>query len=154
MKNLLDKIKKVLISGCARPGDRQWRGQKGFTLVEVLLALAIVAITVTALGGVLAMSSKILNLANSDETARDYAQAQMENIQKQDYIPINDNTTHNNLYSALSGPASGGYTLSSTATPVDEGNGTSTDTGMQKITVTVNQGSDILFTLTSYKAKY
>lgn len=121
------------------------RKENGFTLVEVLMAIAIVAITGAALIGMMFTSSKILNVANADETARDYAQAQMEDIQNQPYDAANITP----VYTVLPSSLPEGYTVELTTARVPAG--TSPDSGLQKIIVAIEQGSETLFTLEGYK---
>jgi prepilin-type N-terminal cleavage/methylation domain-containing protein len=125
---------------------------KGFTLVEVLVALAILSIIgvgiMVALGG----ASKTLLKADVRESARDLAQAQMENTQNQPYNPA-DPTGNLVFYPKLPGLAGGypGYDVEIHAARVDKGSGTAADTGLQQITVIVKQGPDSVFTLDGMK---
>lgn len=67
--------------------------QKGFTLVEILVAVALLAIIGTAFLGALTLASRVLLQADTRETARDIAEAQIEYIQNQNFIPITGNVT-------------------------------------------------------------
>jgi prepilin-type N-terminal cleavage/methylation domain-containing protein len=74
---------------------------QGFTLVEVLVALVILAITVVGLFSLLAPSSKQLLNTNLRETARNMATAGMEYIKSQSFQDSYDipEITSNPVYS-------------------------------------------------------
>ncbi len=69
------------------------RSQKGFTLVEILVALALLAIIGVGLLSALMLASKVLLQADTQETARDIAEAQIEYVQNQDFMPLSGNIT-------------------------------------------------------------
>lgn len=111
---------------------------KGFTLVEVLVALALLAIVGVGLIAALGGASKVLSSADSRETARDLAQAQMESIQNQPYQSTSPD------YAEIAAPA--GYVISTSASPLEG--------GLQQITVIVRQGSEERFTLIGRKVNW
>lgn len=134
------------------------REQSGFTLIEVLVAVAILALLGVALLGGLTLSSETLLRADTQETARDVAEAQMENIQSQAY------QTTAPAYAIMSLPANysivnptTGQVLTTIPAQFINQDGTlsanSTDTGLQKITIKV-VGPKGNFTLTDYKVDY
>lgn len=125
------------------------RRESGFTLIEIIVAVAILAILGVGLLGSLILSSQTLLRADTRETARDLAQAQMEDIQGQIYIDTASVIDDPTQYALLS---SGGYTITATTGRVDTGAGTTIDTGLQKITISV-QGPKGEFTLVGYKVR-
>jgi prepilin-type N-terminal cleavage/methylation domain-containing protein len=110
---------------------------KGFTLIEVIVAVALLAIIGVGLLAALTGATKVLLKADTSETVRDLAQAQMEYIQNQDF-----STSY-----AISNSIDSKYPGFTTQikTPED------IRTGLQKITIDIKQGSDTLFTLMGYK---
>ncbi len=133
--------------------------EKGFALIEVVIALAIVAIIASGFLMALSTSSKAIFVANERTTAESLARSQMEYVKSQIY----DDTNNPPSYSLLS-DIPGGYGVEITAEYFDaDGDGiievdvTTTevredDEGIQKITVTVNHLSkpDVI-TLEGYK---
>jgi prepilin-type N-terminal cleavage/methylation domain-containing protein len=61
------------------------KSQKGFTLVEVVIALLLLGVISTAVFGALSTSSKSAALVDTRETARNYAQYQIEYIKTLTY---------------------------------------------------------------------
>ncbi len=130
--------------------------ETGFTLVEILVAVAIISLVAIAILGALETASKILMSANADETAPDLAEAQFEDLQKQPYQPF-DPAANPPDYPPL--PSSDeGYTPFLTASRVPQGGITAADTGVQKVIIIIRQtsdpGSKELFRLEGYKTDY
>ena len=128
-----------------KQGKRILRGESGFTLVEVLISIAIVTVAGTALLLSLVMATKVLMGTDSDETARDYAQAQMESIQN---LPYDDGAVGDpSLYTptTLAGLPDG-YLVNLAVASVA--------TDVQKITITVTPGPNRPFVLEGYKVDY
>jgi len=125
---------------------------KGFTLVEVLVSVALLALIglgfMTALGG----ASKVLLKADTRETARDLAEAQMEFVQNLTYNTA-DPTGNLVFYPKLINLSTAypGYDVEVRAVRIDKGSGTTGDTGIQEITVLVKQGTNTAFTLMGMK---
>jgi type II secretory pathway pseudopilin PulG len=115
--------------------------ESGITLLETVVALAILGIiAVTFLGG-LVTTSKAAFTVDERATAMSLAQSQMEQVLNASYnatgyspAPIPTDKDYIN-YSA-------NITAESLDTP---------DDGIQKITVTVNRSGEQVFTLESYK---
>ncbi len=111
---------------------------KGFSLVEVLVALALLATIgvgiITALGG----ATKVLLRADTHETARDIAEAQMESVQNQNFqVTAPD-------YAEISVPT--GWAINTSATQIED--------GLQEIEVIVFQGSEEKYSLTGQKVNW
>ncbi len=124
------------------------KNEKGFTLIEVMIAIALLGIIAVAFLGGLATASKALVIADERTTAESLARSQMEYVKNQDY----DATNNPPQYSQLSS-IPGGYTIAITAERLDpEGDDTGNDDGIQKITVTVGHlsKSDVII-LDGYK---
>jgi len=123
----------------------QNRGEAGDSLVEILVAVAIIATALTVL--ILSLSTGALGVhtVNQLTTATNLATAQLESIKAAEYV------TGTAGYPAI--PADT-YTISqdisywdgSSFTPVP-----GVDSGMQWVTVTVSYGGDALVVISNYK---
>ena len=119
------------------------KNEKGFTLIEVLIAIALLGIIGIAFLGGLSTASKALFLADERTTAESLARSQMEYVKIQDYDP-----TDTQSYEQVDVP-SGDYpdfTISVNADPLNP-----TDDGIQKITVVVKHHGKEIITLEDYK---
>lgn len=129
------------------------RNEKGFTLIEVIIAMALLGIIAIAfLGGLVSASSAII-IADQRATAESLARSQMEYVKNQDYDSINNPPQ----YTLLSDTPAG-YTIEIDAERLDpEGDGFDNDDGLQKITVTITPPGDIpekrAITLEDYKVE-
>lgn len=118
-----------------------FKNQKGFTLVEIVVAIALLAIIGVGFLGALSNSSRFLIQTDVRETAKNIAEMQMEYVKSQGWAWSYD--SHPEI--AVIYPE---YTVITTVNGVP-----SRDTNIQKIIVTVqHQGKDI-FSITSYKEK-
>jgi prepilin-type N-terminal cleavage/methylation domain-containing protein len=132
------------------------KNEKGFALVEVLVALALTGIIATAFLLAISTSSKAILVADERTTAESLARSQMEDIKNELYIDYSSDP--HGVYITTGTPAV--YSISFTVVPFDPGTGNPynevggifvRDDGIQKITVTVaHQGNDVL-TLEGYK---
>ena len=122
------------------PGTRR---ESGLTLLETLVALAILGtIVVIFLGGIIG-TTKAASVADEQTTAESLAQSQMEWAQNVTYIASPTQYTPS--------PIPGGkdylsYSANITATPVN-----ATDNGIQKVTVTIRRSGKLIYTLEDYK---
>ncbi len=128
------------------------RPRRAFTLVEVLVAVAILAIVAVGLLAALGGASKVLLKADTRETARDLAEAQMEYVQNLSYKTA-DPAGVAVFYDKIPDLSTRypGYDLEIQASRVDKGLGILADTGLQEIAVVVDQGSTQVFTLRGMK---
>jgi prepilin-type N-terminal cleavage/methylation domain-containing protein len=128
------------------------KSMKGFTLVEVLVAVALLSIIGTGLLGALGSASKVLLKADFRETSRDLAEAQMEYIQNLDYKTA-DPTGNLVFYDKVPNLATKypGLDVEILSARIDKGSGITEDTGIQEITVVVKQGVKTVFTLMGMK---
>ncbi len=122
------------------------QGEKGFLLIETLVALAILGIIAVGLLSGLATAAKATFIIDERTTATSLAKSQMEYVKNQNYDNIN-NPPQYDLLSDL--PTS--FSVTITASRLDpEGDGPDDD-GIQSIVVTVIRGSRSIVTLESYK---
>jgi len=77
------KMKTVRLNSRAR---RAFQGSsRGFTLLEILIAIALIGIVAVAILGALSTSSKVLIIADERTTAESLARRQIEYVKSQDY---------------------------------------------------------------------
>lgn len=122
---------------------RKRRGQRGVSLVETMVALAVLAaVGVTFLSG-LATTSKAVVLTDEQATAESLAWTQMEAVKQALYV--SEATT----YAGELIPANKdylNYSVTITAQPLH-----SPDDGIQKIRVTVRRSGTAIVTVEGYK---
>jgi len=131
--------------------------QRGFTFIEVVIALAIMGVVAVGFLGGLTTASMGLLVADERETANNIAEAQMENVKNQPYIDYSEDP--HGVYDTISTPP--GYSVVVTAVPFDPVTGQpydqtdgifDFDEGIQKITVVVNHQDKLaVITLEGYK---
>ena len=131
----------------------KYRG-KGFTLVEVLVAVALLALVGVAILASLGGASKVLLKTDLRETARNLAEAQMEYIQNAPY-KTTDPTGIPVFYDKLPNLSTSypGYDVEVHAARIDKGSGITNDTGIQEITIVVEHSTNTVFTLVGMKVK-
>ncbi len=137
------------------------KNEKGFTLIEVLVSLALLGIIGSAFLGSLGTASNAIFVADEQATAESLARSQMEDIKKQAYDAIHEPPQYNILdaedYEFDYEEA--GYEIVVAAERLDpEGDGTwneefdiPDDDGIQKITVIINHNGGEVITLEDYK---
>ena len=111
---------------------------KGFSLIEVIVALALLGIIGVAFFGGLATASKAIFIADERATAESLARSQMEYVKNSGYIDYS--VPDHGYYGEDLGLAVEGYSIVIEAQPIDPDTGEalpSEDWGIQKITVTV-----------------
>ena len=119
------------------------RSESGTTLIETVVALALLgAIAVTFLSG-LATTSKATIIANEQTTAESLARSQMDWVKNVAYA---DNATE---YSPASIPGGKDYIAYSAAIVAEPLH--ATDDGIQKITVTIKHFDKEVLKLEGYK---
>jgi prepilin-type N-terminal cleavage/methylation domain-containing protein len=116
------------------------RPEHGFTLLEVLLAILILSIISLGLVASLGGASKTLLFTDTRETARNFAQYEMEYIKALNYSP--GVTTYPAPITHADYP---GFTAANSVTTLH-----ANPPGEQQITVTVT-GNNVTYTLQDYK---
>jgi len=114
--------------------------ERGFSLIETLIALTVFGLIAVCLLSGLTLALKSTIISNEQTTAESLAKSQIEYIQQQPY----SNATPP-AYSLISSLPTG-YAVDTTATYLDPN-------GLQKITVTVQRNTKTVFTLEDYKVK-
>ena len=129
------------------------KGQRGFTFIEVLIALVVLGIIAAAFLYALTTSSKGAALSDERTSAESLARTEMEYVKNSIY----DNAPWQYQLPGTPPPWDNTYVLPSGYTGYSANVSASlvhaTDDGLQLITVVVSHGSKTVFTLTGYKAK-
>jgi len=124
---------------------------RGFSLIEVSIAIALIGVIVVAILGSLSYASTVLIITDRQATAESLAKSQMEFVKNQDYVTADpgDVGTYLSLEEITPSPVPYGYSIWSENRTPDEyvpyvlgipwssGNSTYEDSGLQKITVIV-----------------
>jgi len=128
---------------------------RGFTLIEVVIAIALMGTIAIAVLSALSTASLALITADKRATAESLARSQMEYIKNQPYIYF-DEADHED-YDVIDGNP---YTVEVVAEPIDPETGQpyneaegvfEQDDGIQQITVTVSRDGKAVITLEGYK---
>lgn len=129
------------------------REEKGFSLVEVLVALAIIGLVAVAFLLALTTAANANRIADTRTTAESLARSQLEEIKQQPYIDYSE--LGHSEYLTLSSPdyiVPDGYDVSFAITLLDpDGDGISDDDGLQHVLVTVEKNGSEIITLEGYK---
>ena len=130
-------------------------GEEGFTLLEVLMSVVILAICATGLIVVLTQTTRLLLQTDLQESARNLATAQIEYIKN---LPYDSTSADEDLTYLPKPELDTEYGLITDVIsvvrlhPIE--NPQPGDEGVQKITLNISQGSSILTTLEGYKASW
>ena len=130
------------------------KDEKGFSLMEVALAIALLGIVAVAYLGALATGSKAIMIADERATAESLARTQMEYVRQQAY---DANLDHDPPQYDTIPDIPDGYEVDVGAERLDPcGDGTTNDDGIQSITVvithTVGEETKEIFSLEGYRA--
>lgn len=122
----------------------EWFDDRGFSLVEELVSLAIVSMGLIMLVAMISTGSKGVASSVDHVTAEGLARSQIEQIKGASY---------SGTYSPVSAPT--GYSIDITVDYWDSGLGSfvSSDTGsgLQRITVGISRGSNTILQVQDYK---
>ena len=122
--------------------------ETGATLIETLVALALLGIISVAFLSGLATAAKATFIADEQATAESLARSQIEYVKSQDY----DSTNNPPQYDKISDIPIGYDIDDILAERLDaKGDGTENDDGIQKITVTVTRGDKTVLIIDAYK---
>ncbi len=135
------RVKEVEVKGILANirSRRLFSGQKGFGLIEVLIAVTILSIAATAFLGAISTSAIAINKQDRKITAEAIAVSQMNLTKSQAYQAAPAS------YTAIpSLPTNYVVTSNATTIPGKDGN-------IQLITVTVSRGGNTIYTLEDYK---
>ena len=147
---------------------RAIRNEKGISLIEVIIAIALLGIIGLAFLGALSTASNAIFITDERATAESLARTEMEYIKRQsycddDYIPwayeLPSGTSPigqfpdwwDSDHTLPDGYDNYSVTVSATSLDPDE-DGTGDDDGLRLITITVNHLGDEVITLEGYKS--
>ncbi|APV44626.1 prepilin-type N-terminal cleavage/methylation domain-containing protein [Dehalogenimonas formicexedens] len=128
------------------------KGQKGFSLVEVLVAMAIMAVIAGAVLSGLATSQKATRLTDIRTQSETIARSQIEYLKAHvdTWYDVSDPPN----YDAYILPPPSGYTVSIVAERMDpKQDGYTNDDELQQITVTVSHRGEVILSLTDFLFK-
>jgi prepilin-type N-terminal cleavage/methylation domain-containing protein len=113
----------------------------GFTLLEVVIAIALIGLIGVAVLSALSTASLALIISDQRATAESIARTQMEYIKDNTATPYDGNLTapHPQYLSLAPGilPLPANYSVNTTAVRLDQDANPNNDDGLQQITVTV-----------------
>jgi len=113
-------------------------GQKGYLLIELLVALALLGVIGAAFLSGLGTVAKTTASTNERETGRNLAQSQVEYVQGLTYAP--------SYAPALISDDYAGYSAVIEASPLDNPN-------IQQVTVTIRHQDKVVAIIESYRAR-
>ena len=147
---------------------RLMRNERGFSLIEVIIALALLGIIAVVFLGGLATASKAILVADVRTTAESLARSQMEYVKSQNYSTDSWSYTVTSLeHSSPQQPSwwdddnppllssnYAGYSVGAKAEDFDvdnDGDIDADDEDIRLITVTIKHGTEQVITLEDYK---
>ena len=134
---------RTVVSWPLPPRERRFaarRNEKGFSLVEVVVAVAIIGLIGLGFSAAFGTGFKVLAQTDELETAKNLAETQMEYVRS---LPYDSSGTY------AAGPIPGeypNYSAAVTSAPI-----TSRDINIQKITVNISHGGEQVLALEGYK---
>lgn len=118
------------------------RDENGFSLVEILISVAILGILCTGIIWALGTGVRTLSGADETDTARSIAEGQMEYIKSLPFIS-------DGVYPEISiSPALSGYSIDVTSSAI-----TGRDSNLQHLTVVVKYQGKAVISLEGYKVQ-
>jgi prepilin-type N-terminal cleavage/methylation domain-containing protein len=125
------------------------RAQRGFSLIEAMIALLLVSMVATTLLGSFSTSYRAVIITDNQYQAETLVKGEIDSIKSQDYIDYSQ--TGHAVYSLVSSPNS--FTIQVDVVPINPvtGQPSPSDNGIQLITVSVIHNSQTLRVLQDYK---
>ena len=136
-----------IVAPCFRVVGRLKGSETGVTLIETLVALALIGIISVAFLSGLATAAKATFIADEQATAESLARSQIEYVKNQDYIDYDD--PDHEEYEEVETPDNSNYDIEIDAIPINPDTGQAQ--GIQRITVTVMRDGDLVLTVDGYK---
>jgi len=121
--------------------------QKGMTLIEVLIAIALLGLIAVPFLTALSTSSRSIIIADERTTAESLVRSEMEYIKNCDYdYETESHPSASYEHADVPSPDYPDYTVSVDVEALND-----PDDGIQKITVTVKRNSKLVLTTSTYK---
>jgi len=130
------------------------RDQKGQTLIEVIMAMAILGIVVSGLLTAMHITYKTTDDVNDRTIAESLARGQLEYIKTCAYDDVHNPPEYglDPDIDLSATPYNNNFQVDVTAVRLDPSqNGTEDDEGIQEVTVTVRAHGEAIFTVVEYK---
>lgn len=136
--------------------------EKGFNLLEVTLALALIGIIAVAFLLALAGASRAISIADEHATAQSLIRTEIEYLKGEDFaglptttpwsykLPLG-NPPWDEAHGLPAGYEDAGYSLNVTGDAMDVNGDSTPDAGILKITITVYHHEDPIVTVEDYK---
>ena len=119
---------------------------RGFTMIEVVIAIALIGIIGVAVLSALSTASMALIIADERATAESLARSQLEYVKDNNKNPYEIEDPQSYEQTDVESPDHPGYFISVSAEPLHD-----PDDGIQKITVTVSRDGEVKVTLEDFK---
>ena len=119
------------------------KDQRGFSLIDVMLSIALLGILAVSFLGAIGTGSMVLFMTDERQTAKNLAESQMEYVKNIDYIDDADS-----YEAAEFGDEYAGYSVEIEVEEIAE-----SDENIQKITVIIQYHGEEVTRLEGYKAK-
>jgi prepilin-type N-terminal cleavage/methylation domain-containing protein len=124
--------------------------QKGLTLIEVIIALAVFAAIAVSVFVALVVSTRTTASVNENTNAESLTRSALEIVKQCGYDATNNPPRYQECLETMNIP--NGYDVVVTAVRLDpEVDGTENDDGIQKVTVEVKHDGELKVTTESYK---
>ena len=133
---------------------RFFRGQRGISLIETVVALAILGLIGVAFLSALTTTSKAVMISDEDVTVESLAKSQAEHIKAQDYIPVDAYDPVTTCYEEIAIPADliSQYDIEIQApVRVPEAAEVGEPFELQKVTVVIKRDGKGVFTMSIYR---
>lgn len=145
--------------GMVKPPTRvakKFKGnQTGVSLIETVIALAVLGIIAVVFLGGLATAAKATFIADERATAESLARSQIEGVKGQDYIDYS--VLDHGEYAVIAPPTDSNFSIESITIPIYADTGlplpSGEDEDIQKIKVTVKRGDKTVLIVEGYKVK-
>lgn len=133
---------------------RLFRGQRGFSLLEVLIAVGILGMIGVAFLNGLTTASNAVAVSQESVVAESLAKSQLEHIKTQDYIPVEEYVSANCSYEEIDisdDLVSRGYDIEISLAPDPVEPVGRAGFELQSITIVIKNNDKAILRLTSYR---
>ncbi len=144
-----EKMKELRLNNRVR---KAFQGRsRGFSLIEVVIAIALLGLIGAAILSALSTASLALIIADKRATAESLARSQMEHVKNSDYDDVLESGHPQYSLDPDILPLPPGYTVDTAAVRLDQDEDPNDDDGIQQITINVSHDDEVVVTLEDYK---